>query len=241
MRSVSMILLVLVFYSCKKDSVNKKVDDTTNYVYKDYITRDTIVKENYTLIFTNNASEFNTDNGNKVKSRMIDAFFNVYPKQTARYNPKAASIVYFLIDPTYNGVAETSGSKVKYSSKWMLNIPTDIDVVTHEVMHIVQAYTGNIPGWLVEGIADYARYKYGVDNATAGWSLPNYSTGQNYTDAYRVTARFLVWLEKNVKADLVKDLDAACRDNTYSSITWKSITGKTVDELWLLYTANPAL
>jgi len=60
-------------------------------------------------------------------------------------------------------------------------------------MHIVQDYgqsTG--PGWLTEGIADYARYKFGVNNPAAKWALPAYKSTQKYTDAYRVTARFLV-------------------------------------------------
>ena len=55
---------------------------------------------------------------------------------------------------------------------------------------------------LTEGLADYARYKYGVNNAAAGWSLPNYASGQSYTNAYAVTARFLVWLELRVRSTL---------------------------------------
>ena len=30
------------------------------------------------------------------------------------------------------------------------------------------------PGWLTEGIAEYARYKFGVNNTAAKWALPNY-------------------------------------------------------------------
>ena len=83
----------------------------------------------------------------------------------------------FIIDPNYNGVAGTSNGRVVFSAKYMTAHPGDIDIVTHETMHIVQSY-GNrsgMPGWLTEGIADYIRYAYGVDNKGAGWSLPKFS------------------------------------------------------------------
>lgn len=230
-----------VLISCSKKALSASDQQPVKVVFHDYISQDSVTKNGYTLIFTNNSPDFATDAGNKVKDRMIDAFFKVYAQEAAIYNPKTATKVYFLMDPSYTGVAETGGAHVRYNPKWMLAAPTDLDVVTHEVMHIVQAYNGDNPGWLVEGIADFARYKFGVDNVGSGWSLPDYAAGQNYTDSYRITARFLVWLEKNVKPNLVKDLDAACRQGTYSDQTWKTQTGKTVDELWTAYTAEPSL
>ncbi len=48
-------------------------------------------------------------------------------------------------------------------------------------MHIVQNYGRSTrPGWLTEGIADYVRYKYGVDNVGSKWALPDYKAGQSY-------------------------------------------------------------
>jgi len=237
-RIIFLLFFILLLYSCKKEDIT---DVNPSPVYSDYISRETIDSLNYKLIFTNNSPNFNSDFGKKVQKLMIEAFFKVYPKLAEKYNPMTATTVYFTVDPYYNGVAETVGTKVKFSSKWMLNQPTDIDVVTHEIMHIIQAYPGNNPSWLVEGIADYVRYRYGIDNTNSGWFLPNYSSGQNYTDSYRITARFLVWLENHVKKDVVKQLNIACRENTYSSNTWKLITGNTIDELWLLYASNPAL
>jgi hypothetical protein len=106
-------------------------------------------------------------------------------------------------------------------------------------MHIVQDYGDSSgPGWLTEGIADYARYKFGVNNAAAKWEL-KYKPGQKYTDAYRVTARFLVWMEEKVKPGIVKDLDSQMRKHTFTDNTWQQLTGKTVDQLWAEYTANP--
>jgi hypothetical protein len=206
-----------------------------------YLSQDSIVRKGYTLIFSNNAPEFASPAGDAVKARMIEAFFKVYPQEAAVYNPKARAKVYFLIDSSYTGVAEAGDGHVRFSSKWMLKSPTDLDVVAHEVMHIVQDYNGDNPGWLVEGIADYARYKFGVDNEASGWTLPAYKSTQSYTNSYRITARFLVWLEKNVKPNLVKQLDTACRNNTYTAQTWKDLTGKTVDELWAAYSATSTI
>lgn len=227
--------------SCSKKSADDQDQQPGKVVFHDYISQDSITKNGYTLVFTNNSPDFASEAGNKVKARMIDAFFNVYPREAAAYNPKTLTKVYFLIDPSYSGAAETLAGHVKYNPKWMLKTPTDLDVVTHEVMHIVQDYTGNNPGWLVEGIADFARNKFGVENTAAGWSLAEFNPDKDYTGSYQYTARFLVWLEKNVRPNLVKDLDTACRNNTYSASTWKTLTGKTVDELWAAYTANPSL
>jgi hypothetical protein len=166
----------------------------------------------------------------------------VYPELAETYNPNTLKAVTMVIDTTYDGVAATDNGKVTVSNKWMHKHPEDIDVVTHEVMHIVQDY-GNSdgPGWLTEGIADYARFKFGVNNAAAKWELRDPKPGQNYTDAYRVTARFLVWIEAKVKPGIVKTLDSQMRAHTFTDNTFKQLTGKTVDELWKSYTENPAI
>lgn len=191
----------------------------------------------YTLTFTNNDATFDQAE----YQRLINTFFTVYPQLVNRFYTGARKSVTFVIDPTYTGVAYTSGGTSVYSAAWFHNHPEDIDVVTHEVTHIVQAYTGGAPGWLTEGIADYTRYKFGVNNPAAGWSLPAWNSSQRYTDAYRVTARFLAWLEIHKRSTIVNELNTALRNRTYTSATWSQLTGKTVDQLWADYSASPAL
>jgi len=191
----------------------------------------------YTLTFTNNDPTFDQAE----YQRFINTFFNVYPKLVNRFYTGARKSVTFVIDPTYTGVAYTSGGTSVFSANWFHNNPEDIDVITHEVMHIVQAYTSSVPGWLVEGIADYARYKFGVNNPAAGWSLPAWSSSQSYTNAYRVTARFLAWLELHKSSTIVNSLNTAARTGSYTANTWVTLTGETVDQLWADYSANPAL
>ena len=199
----------------------------------------TIKKGKFTLNFTCKSADFSE----AINQKLIDTFFEVYPTLVKTYNKKSPRVVTFEIDPEYNGVAATSNDKVVFSVKYMSTHPNDIDVVTHEVMHIVQAYgqRSGMPGWVTEGIADYVRYAYGVNNSGAGWRLPEFSEKHNYQNSYRITARFFAWLELKNKG-IVKKLDQAGRDKTYEKgAIWQKLTGKTIDELWTDYCKNPAI
>lgn len=217
--------LLIAFFTLAFSSI--KAQDSTSYHQK-----------GYSLTFINGVSTFDP----ALKKRLIETFYTVYPKLAKAYNKETAKQVTFVIDSTYDGVAATSGTRVVFSYKYMMAHPADIDVVTHEVMHIVQAY-GNSDGpvWLTEGIADYVRSQFGVNNPGAHWTLPDYKAGQNYTNSYRITARFFTWLEKKVKPGIIKNIDQELRSHTYTNDSWKKLTGKTLDELWNSYTENPAI
>lgn len=202
------------------------------------ILRDTILKKGTTLVFISKDSTFDK----ATQENLINTFFIVYPKEVKEYNPNSLKKVVMIIDPDYDGVAATDNGIVRISPRWLHLHPQDIDVVTHEVMHIVQAYPhGAGPGWITEGIADYVRDKFGVNNEEGGWNLPAYSNKQNYTNAYRVTARFFIWAENNYDKDLVKKLNAVMRNKKYSPGFWQKETGKTIDELWNTYGENPSI
>lgn len=202
------------------------------------ISRDTTEKDGVTLIFINKDSAFDQ----QVLSKMKETFFDVYPKEIKTYNKDASRKVVMIIDPKYDGVAATAGNIVRVNPDWMHKHPEDLDVVTHEVMHIVQSYpSGAGPGWITEGIADYVRNEFGVNNKAANWSLTPFNASQNYTNAYRITARFFVWITKNYQKDFVKKLNSAMHLKKYSENFWKNESGKTIDELWTLYSQNPAI
>lgn len=197
-----------------------------------------IKRKGYTLTFESNFAALDP----QLKKRMIETFFEVYPKLAKEYNPKTLKSVKFFVDTAYKGVAATANGVVTYSSIWMVKHPEDIDVVTHEVMHIVQDYGSSVgPGWLTEGIADYARYKFGVDNAGAKWTLPALKPEHTYKNSYRITARFFAWIEKNVKAGTIKAVDASLRDHSYKAEIWTKLTGKDLDTLWSDYIKNPEI
>jgi len=190
------------------------------------------------LTFINQSATFSM----VTKQRLIDVFFKVYPEEMKEYNKESLREVTMMIDTSYKGVAATGHGVVHINPEWFAKHPEDIDVVTHEVMHIVQNYgRKGGPGWLTEGIADYARNEFGINNEKAGWTLTPFKPTQNYNNAYRITARFLVWLEKNKKKGIVKKLDKVMRDGTYTTEIWAKLTGKTVDDLWLEYSQNPVI
>ncbi|MBT33035.1 MAG: secretory protein [Thalassobius sp.] len=197
-----------------------------------------IQRKGYTLKIINQDANFNP----ALKERMVETFFYIYPTLAKNFNRNSTNEVTFFIDTTYTGVAEAGGGRVRYNPKWFVRQPGDIDVVTHEVMHIVQNYpNGAGPWWVTEGIADYVRYTFGVDNEGAGWTLTEFNNNQKYDNGYRITARFFVWIESKVKPGVVKALDHAMRTNTYTKDIWKEETGKTVDELWEMYAQDPSI
>ncbi|WP_293311584.1 basic secretory protein-like protein [Pedobacter sp. UBA5917] len=205
-------------------------------------TLQTVVEGANTLIFTDKTGTFSA----ATKAGFITVFKANYQRMANTFNIDAPKTQVFVIDSAYQGVAATyGGSVIRYDPRYFANNPKDIDVVTHEMMHVVQSYKFNLPntGWITEGIADYVRYIFGYDNAGANWSLPAYNSNQNYTDAYRVTARFFAWLENHGYQGIVIKLDKAMRDGTYNVNTFWSTNanGKTVDQLWQDYKTNPAL
>lgn len=198
-----------------------------------------VVKKNgYSLRFKSNAPTFTAD----LQQRLTKTFFAVYPALVKEFNPKSSKHVTFFIDTAYKGVAATSNDVVVFNPVYMQNHPKDIDVVTHEVMHIVQGYGYSAgPVWMTEGIADYVRNKYGVDNAGADWTMPEANASQSYTNSYRITGRFFTWMDNRVKNGMIKTIDKSLRDHVYTPAIWKELTGKNIDELWAEYLKNPDL
>ena len=225
--SLFIVGLCFLLFSCSQKVVPSQTFDWNSNQFQ---------QNGYTLNWQSNDANFDIN----LKKRLIETFFTVYPKLVKDFNPNSAKTVLFKIDTAYNGIAAAGGSEVVYNPEWFDQHPKDIDVVTHEVMHIVQSYPTLNPWWLVEGIADYARYKYGVANAEGGWSVPDVTDKQFYNNGYRVTARFLVWCEKK-KPGSVQLFDSALRSNTYIPRLWNNIFGKNVDNLWADYIADPAI
>ncbi len=189
------------------------------------------------LMFTDDSTGFDP----KEKERLVDTFFTVYPRMTAEFNHDAPKEVKISLESRYQGVAATEGRTIHCNPAWFHEHPEDLDVITHEGMHVVQQYRQWDPRWAVEGLADYARAKFGVNNPSAGWTMPEYDAKQSYQDAYRITARFFVWMEKHVKPGIAVALDQTMRDGKYTPEFWTQQTGKNVDALWQDYGKNPVL
>ena len=141
------------------------------------------------------------------------------------------SVVTLHFEKAMRGVAYSAGDEIHISATYVRAHPDDFGMVAHELTHLVQRYprNPNHPGWLVEGIADYVRLEYfepllprpHIDFARA-----------NYTDAYKTTAQFLIWLEGKYGSEVVPKLNASLRAGHYSDAIFKEITGKEVAQLW---------
>jgi basic secretory peptidase family protein len=171
-------------------------------------------------------------------------FYEVYPLLAARFNPDARTTVgmIFTDEP---GVAWAWEGDTYYNKSFLASAPLDSDVVVHETMHIVQeGYTGEVPGWIIEGTADYVRDAYGLYNEENGWSIPTgYGYGQHYRNGYGDAAAFFKWIDAHYRQGqlpVADALDDIMRQGQYSEQTFVALTGHDVDDLWFEYSGGAA-
>ena len=148
--------------------------------------------------------------------------------------PLPKSIVY-AVRRSIGAPAYSTGGRIVLEAEWFTKHPGDLGCIIHETSHNVQAYPGsrNTPGWLVEGIADYVRYKAGVDD---GWSIPSrYREGTSYKNGYGIATAFLVYLERHYDDKLVTKLSRALKTAKYTDALFEEYTGKPLDDLWEEY------
>lgn len=112
--------------------------------------------------------------------------------------------------------------------------------VVHELVHVVQNYwragrtnprPARNPGWIVEGIPDYIRWflyepqLHGAEITAHNWE------NSKYDDSYRTSANFLDWVTRTHPKDIIRKLNAACREGNYSPDLWKEWTGQSLGDL----------
>lgn len=185
--------------------------------------------------------------GNKISiallEKMVCTFFETYPKTAALLNPNTSKNIFFVFKPNPGFIAGASGNTITFDTNWLIEHPLDTDIVVHELTHIVQAGLGQIPGWLVEGTADYVRDLYGLQNFENGWSIPiRYTPNQKYTDGYGNAAAFLKWIDaiyRQQKPRVIESIYQSGATTPYSDAIWISLTGKSLDALWDEYKNYP--
>ena len=133
------------------------------------------------------------------------------------------------------GVAATGGNVIDIAADYVKGHTNDYGMVIHELTHVVQSYPPGGPGWLVEGIADYIRLSHFEPQVPVPRIDPDRAS---YRDAYKTTAAFLAWIEKNHDRQIVKKLNRALREKTFREELFSEFTGRNVNELWHGFTQS---
>lgn len=140
--------------------------------------------------------------------------------------------VYLVIDTHGDGIAGTANRRIEVNGDYVRKNPKDIGLVVHELTHVVQAYQGDGPGWLTEGIADWVRWFHYEPTS----KRPHPKVGRvDYQHGYQDAAAFLYWASDHYNPDLVRILNQSMALGTYSPDVWNYGTGHTLDEVWKAY------
>lgn len=183
---------------------------------------------------------------------LVKNFNTVYPTLAEMWNHGKINDVVYTVNTVDDGAADTRGTGV--ANKLLITMyysflkgagTGGIDCITHELTHVTQEnYNTGYGGednddngsWIVEGMTDYSRYVFGM--YPSDFALPAYSNTQSYTDSYRVTARFFVWIEENICPTFAEQMNEALRTERYTSQFFNQITGYGLKELWSMYDAD---
>lgn len=139
--------------------------------------------------------------------------------------------VEFINDPK-GDIAWASGNTITMNlAKTLQGSNIDDGILIHELTHVIQPYPDSVPGWLVEGIADYNRWvRYEPHNCELG-SI----AGVSYKDGYGWAADFLGWVERHYDRKLVQAIHAQACAGKYTNNLFRKRTKKTLDRLWAEY------
>lgn len=141
-------------------------------------------------------------------------------------------VIRVVFEKDMKGIAHSGGNEIHIAASWVESHPHDFGMVVHELTHLVQRYPQNGAGWLVEGIADYVRQRHFEPDVPV--PAIDFSRAR-YTDAYKTSASFLIWIEANVDPKIVPKLNRALRGQTYADTLFAEAAGKTVQELWAAF------
>jgi hypothetical protein len=168
-----------------------------------------------------------------IAGKLTTLFYEGYPvllKQFENPDKFAARKIKLVFKKGIKVPGYSHRDTVTVSVDWFAKHPDDLGLFTHELTHLVQAYPNSNPGWLTEGIADYARFKYGPKEK--GWNLPRkLRPEQSYKNSYGVTAKFLVWLDEKHPGSVDK-LHRQMQTGKFEMEDFETFTGKDVETLW---------
>ncbi|EPS45306.1 hypothetical protein H072_693 [Dactylellina haptotyla CBS 200.50] len=179
---------------------------------------------------------------------LIDAVYNVQKLLYTPDNCPTSVRSVTLIVRGMDGVAYTTGmdldrdhKEIHFSTDYIAGVHERgngkddrqeiLGVIRHEMVHCFQYNSrGTANGGLIEGIADWIRYKGGF--IPAHWHP---GSGDNWDDAYERTGYFLLWLEKQYGPQTVPRINAWMKDKYYSDQLFVDLFGEKPEDLFKKY------
>jgi hypothetical protein len=190
------------------------------------------VNSGFSLVLTNDY-----DMDPSILASISNTFFSYYPHIVNVYSPNATKslTIHISSDCDWGVPGWTSWHEVTLGGPCVEQWLGASGMVVHEITHVAQSTWQNVPGHFIEGFADFVRDETGVDVGGDGWMIPQGYEGGHYTDGYGTTAAFVKWMLAN-NLFVLQDLITAFQDGSYSDeYTWPALTGKSLDDLWGLY------
>lgn len=169
----------------------------------------------------------------------IDALLNSwYPKlclilKSDGFTPPKNILIRMINDD--KGVAAACGTGIVVHAGWVRKHPKDLGLAVHEIVHVIQSYPNPKPWWITEGIADYVRWGLYEKKPLSWFPVPK--NEKDYQQGYRMTAGFLLWLDKDASSGLITKINKAMRNSCYKDDIFKDITGKSLAKLWQEYSS----
>lgn len=184
--------------------------------------------ENSSGIVLGSISDLKMEGWMKAMQALCKEWYPILIEELNSPDFKPYSKVTLSLKSNPKGVAGTSKDSIILSQEYFSQHGTDVGAVVHELVHVVQAYPNYVP-WITEGIADYIRlYKF-EPNSTK----PTLDAEKATVKAgYKETAVFLAWLVENKDPQTISKLNTSLRKGEYSDEVFKTIYGKTLDELF---------
>jgi hypothetical protein len=138
-----------------------------------------------------------------------------------------------LVVEKKRGIAYTSKHEVHASSEYFARYRKGslryeiLGVLHHELTHVWQS---GGKSWVIEGIADYVRYRSNF------FPITNRHLGGKYDASYQTTGFFFDWLETQ-QPGFVHHLNQRLKTDRFSETWFAELTGKDAPTLWSEYQA----
>ncbi|KAL0951752.1 hypothetical protein HGRIS_008424 [Hohenbuehelia grisea] len=170
-----------------------------------------------------------------MRDAVISCFQHLYTPETVPTHVHSIQLVLRQMPGVAHACGSRTAKEIHFSLSHIVNSASRardeiLGVLTHETVHCFQYDgSGNCPGGMIEGVADWVRLR-----AQLGAPHWKRSAGEKWDNGYERTAFFLDWIEGRYGDGTIRELNERVRDD-YNERIFKETTGRKVAKLWRLY------